>query len=139
MAENAEGAVEGGRALERAVTLARLAPYAVVAGVVAGALAVVAAVVLLDVSLSQTQQRSLPMLGFGLALSLLGLALLYQAAFVLRYPEVAIEHDVHPPSKYDLSFETVTGAKRTAGLTVVAGLFSLMLGAVGFWALIASQ
>lgn len=63
----------------------------------------------------------------GVVLVPLSLGLFYQAQFVFRHPAVAVEHDIEPPSKRDVSYETERGAKLTAVLTGGAGVFGLAI------------
>ncbi|PSQ27633.1 hypothetical protein BRD03_05230 [Halobacteriales archaeon QS_9_68_17] len=56
--------------------------------------------------------------------------LLYQAAFVVRNPSLAVEHGVKPPSKHGPSeIRDERHAKRQAVFTAFVGIFCLLLGA----------
>jgi len=65
-----------------------------------------------------------------LFLPMLGLSLLYQAAFMVRNPSLAVEHDVKPPSKHGPSeIRDERHAKRQAVFAAFGGIFGLLLGA----------
>ncbi|SEQ83902.1 hypothetical protein [Natrinema salaciae] len=84
------------------------------------------------VGLAQTEllSRSAPLVLLPIGMIPLGLLLLYQGTYILLHPQLAIEEEIKPPSKYDLSYETERGAKKTAVFSVLGGFFALAIGTV---------
>jgi hypothetical protein len=82
----------------------------------------------LGLPVSGQTAATLGLFGVGIGFTALAVSLLYQAVFIYRHPKTAIEHDIQPPSKYDMSFDSRRGAKKTAFFGLLAGVFGLVLG-----------
>lgn len=92
-------------------------------------LLLVFAVLTVGLAMFDLVPRTAPILVFAVGVLPLGLLILYQGAYILRNPQLAIEEEIEPPSKYDTSYETERGAKKIGALATVAGFLALCMGA----------
>lgn len=113
---------------DRSVTAAKYGPVAAIACVIGLVVLFAVAAQVFEMPSPDAGSTSLYFFGLGGLFSLFGVLGFYQAQFILRHPQVAIEHDIQPPSKYDLSFETRSGAKKTGVLALLASLLSVAIG-----------
>jgi hypothetical protein len=70
-----------------------------------------------------------------LCLGGLGVALSYQGLYVLARPDVASEHGIEPPAKFDVEYETTAGARIVGTLSLSVGLVATFLGLLLFFAM----
>lgn len=74
----------------------------------------------------------------GSVMPLVGLTLFVQAGYTFANPELAVEHDIRPPSKRNREVRDESHAKRVAVMSVVAGLLLIGVGVAVGYGLLAS-